>query len=30
MLENIVINLINRLNGKTENIDFDMTEKWLE
>ena len=30
MLENIVINLINRLNGKTENIDFVMTEKWLE
>ena len=30
MLENIVINLINWLNGKTENIDFKMTGKWLQ
>ena len=30
MLENSVINLINCLNGKTENIDFEMTGKWLQ
>ena len=30
MLENIVINLINWSNGKTENIDFEMTGKWLQ
>ena len=30
MLENIVIHLINWLNGKTGDIDFEMTGKWLQ
>ena len=30
MLENSVINLINWLNGKTENIDFELTGKLLQ